>query len=139
MADTSEIMTITTTGNEVTLTLTNTAIIMRFTDKVRSEVHDEKANLEHDDSPGWAKALANFALGAAERFLQSSIEYPLADISSIEDRDGAIKFTYRSRRIKAFEDVVIGTEGHQKQALSSFSPADAAAFVAKARELIGAK
>lgn len=137
MAGANEIMTIATTGNEVTLTLTNVAIIMRFTAETRAQVSDEKADLEKDDAPGWAKALANFALGAAEKFLQSDIEYPLADITSIEDQNGAIRITTRSTRLKTFDEVMIGARGHLKSALDSFSPEDAAAFVAKAKEVIG--
>jgi hypothetical protein len=135
MAD--AIMTIATTGHEVTLTLTTVAITMRLSEETLAEVRRERAELENDDAPGWAKALARFALGSAEKMLNSSIEYPLADITSIADDNGTVVFTYRSQRILAFEDVMIGTQGHRKQALESFSPADAQSFVTKAREVMG--
>ncbi|HEX9037571.1 MAG TPA: hypothetical protein VF808_11340 [Ktedonobacterales bacterium] len=86
---------------------------------------------------GWAGNLARFVTRSVEKLLRSSIEYPLADITAISDDNGTITFSYRSQRILAFEDVMIGVSRSRKQALASFSPADAQAFVARAREVMG--
>ena len=134
MAD--AIMTIHTTGDEVALSLSSVAITMRLSEATLAQAHQEIADEPDISSPGWAGALARFVTGSVEKLLRSSIEYPLADLTSIADDNGTITFTYRSQRILTFEDVMIGVPGKRTQALASFAPADAQSFVGKARELM---
>ena len=134
MAD--AIMTIHTTGGEVALSLSSVAITMRLSEATLAQAHQEIQDDPDVSAGGWAGNLARFVTGSVEKLLRSSIEYPLADIASIADDNGAITFSYRSQRILTFEDVMIGVPGKRTQALASFPPADAQAFVAKARELM---
>jgi hypothetical protein len=134
MAD--AIMTIETVGNEVSLSLSNVAITMRLSEATLAQAHQEIEDDPDVSAGGWAGNLARFVTGSVEKLLRSSIEYPLADITAISDDNGTITFHYRSQRILTFEDVMIGVPGKRKQALSSFSPTDAQAFVARARELM---
>ena len=131
------IMTIATTGNEVTLTLTSTAITMRLSEATLAEAHKEIEEDKDVSAPGWVGALARFVTGGVEKMLHSSIEYPLADITDIRDENGTIVCVCRSPRVQTFETVMIGVPGKQHSALSSFPPADAQAFVAKAHEVMG--
>lgn len=135
MAD--SIMTIATTGNEVTLTLTNTAITMRLSEATLAEARKEIKDDPDVAAPGWVGAFARFVTGSVEKLIQSSIEYPLADITALSDDNGTIICTTRSHRVMTFADVMIGIPGKQRQALSAFAPADAQAFVAKAHEVMG--
>ena len=109
---------------------------MQLSEATLAEAHNEIEDDKDVAAPGWAGNLARFVTGSVEKILRSSIEYPLADIASIADDNGTIVFTYHSQRIMTFEDVMIGTQGKRKQALASFKPDDAQAFVAKARELM---
>ena len=133
---TAPVLTITSAEHAVTLTLTDEAISMKLSDHILDEVHREIADDTDVAAPGWAGNLARFVTGSVEKMLRSSIEYPLSDIASVDYQNGAIVFTYRKMRIMTFEDVNIIVNGKREQALASFSPENAQAFVAKTRELL---
>ena len=130
------IMTITSTENAVSLTRTEQAITMRLSDEILDEAHREIEADKDVSAPGWVGDFARFVTGSVEKMLRSSIEYPLADIASIDYQNGTLAFTYRKKRILTFEDVQISVNGVRKQALSCFAPDDARAFFAKVCELL---
>lgn len=130
------IITITSAENAVTMSLTGSAITMKLSDAVLAEVHSEIEADRDVSAPGWASALARFVTGSVEKLLRSSIEYPLADIDSIEYREGALAFTYKKQHLVTFEDVRISVNGTRKQALACFRPDDARAFFGKVCELL---
>ena len=130
------ILAITSAENAVTLTLTDEAISMKLSDHVLAEAHREIEGDKDVAAPGWAGNLARFVTGSVEKLLRSSIEYPLTDIASVDYQDGKIVFTYYKKRMQTFDVVSIIVDGAREQALASFRPEDAQAFVAKARELL---
>lgn len=136
---TTPLMSITSDENAVTMSLTDHAITMKLSDATLNEIHAEIDADRDISAPGWAGNIARFVTGSVEKLLRSSIEYPLADISSLDYRDGALVFTYKKQHIVTFEDVNITVNGERKQALSSFRPEDARAFFARVCELLAQK
>src|SRR5579859_3911002 len=133
---TTPIMTITSAENAVSLTLTDQAVTMKLSDNILDEVHREIEADKDVAAPGWVGNLARFVTGSVEKMLRANIEYPLADIASVDYQHGAIVFTYHKHRMMTFEEVSIGLDGKRQPALASFNPDDAQAFVTRARELL---
>jgi len=131
----SEPVLVITSADAVELVLTDTTVSLRLSGKVRNEVHAEIANDPDVQSPGFAGRFARFVTGAVEKFIEKSIEYPLADVTSATYSGGALVFTYAHKKHPSFETVNVGQNGKNVPVLETFSPEDAQAFVAKFNEL----
>lgn len=123
------ILTITSRDNAVELTLTGDTVRMNLSEAVLRQAHDEMAADPDVRAPGLAGKFARAITGAVNKLISSTIEYPLYDIASVEDRAGTLVFTYLRRQRPSFEDIRIGEDG--RGALASFAPADAARFAAQ--------
>jgi len=127
-----------TSADAIELVLTDSTVSMRFSEKVRGEVHAEIAAEPEIQSPGLAGRFARFVTGAVEKFINKTIEYPLADVTSAEYTGGALVFTYTHKQHPSFESINVGQNGQNGKnvpVLQTFAPEDAQAFVAKFREV----
>jgi hypothetical protein len=70
-----------------------------------------------------------------EKFINKSIEYPLADVTSAEYTGGSLVFTYTHKQRPSFETISVSQNGKNVPVLQTFAPEDAQAFVAKFREV----
>ncbi len=131
------ILSITSREDAFELVLTNTAVILRLSEKVRDEAAREiRSDPDYQDE-GFAGRLTRWIGGKVERMLSHTIEYALDDITGADYVDGTIVFTYRKKHFPSFEHVRATIGGTTIPALASFEPADAQAFVAKVREVKG--
>jgi len=125
------ILTIRSEKDAVELVLTETDVSMKLSESVLKEAQSEmNQDLQNDPDVakgGLAERFGHFIAHAVDKLLHQSIEYPLADIQSVEYRDGGLVFTYRKKHALSFETVNV----ESKPALKSFSAADAQAFVEK--------
>lgn len=122
------ILTITSLENAVELILTEDTVRMKLSDAVLKEARDEMANDQDIQSPGLAGKFVRAITGAVNKLISSTIEYPLYDIASVEDRAGTLVFTYLRSQRPSFETIKIVENGRNVPALASFAPADAARF-----------
>ena len=131
----SEPLLVVTSSDAIELVLTDSTVSMRFSEKVRGEVQAEIAAEPEIQSPGLAGRFARFVTGAVEKFMNKSIEYPLADVTSAEYTGSALVFTYTHKQRPSFETINVGQNGKNVPVLQTFAPEDAQAFVAKFREV----
>ncbi|MDE3230316.1 MAG: hypothetical protein KGO05_10575 [Chloroflexota bacterium] len=124
------ILTITSRENAVELILTEDTVRMKLSDAVLKEARDEMAADPDTRAPGLTGKFVRAITGAVNKFISSTIDYPLYDIASVEDRAGTLVFTYLRRQRPSFEDIHIGDNGG-RAALASFAPADTARFAAE--------
>ena len=122
------VLTITSQEDAVELILTHEQVLMKLSDAVLHEFRSDAQADPDVQAPGLAGRFARMVTGAVEKMISSTIEYPLADIESVADRDGTLVFTYRKRRAFSFETVTIVLNGVNVPALAAFSPADAQNF-----------
>jgi hypothetical protein len=129
------ILTIKSEQNAVELVLTDTEVSMKLSESVLKEAQSEmKQDLQNDSDVqkgGLAGRFGHFIAHAVDTLLHQTIEYPIADIESVEYRDGGLVFTYRHKHTLSFETVRVD----DKSALKSFSESDARAFVEKFNQI----
>ena len=123
------ILTITSREDAVELILTQDTVRMKLSEKILEEFRREVANDPDAQAPGLLGSFVRAITGAAGKFLSTTIDYPIYDIASVEDRAGTLVFTYLRKQRPSFEDITMILDDKQKvNALASFAPADAAAF-----------
>ena len=125
------ILTIKSEQDAVELVLTDTDVSMKLSESVLKEAQSEMKQ-DLDDDPdvkkgGLAERFGHFIAHAVDTLLHQTIEYPIADIQSVEYRDGGLVFTYHKKHGLSFETVKVDST----PALKAFSEADARAFVEK--------
>lgn len=126
------ILTITSREDAVELILTQDTVRMKLSEKILEEYRREVANDPDVQAPGLLGKFVRAVTGAAGKLLSTTIEYPVYDIASVEDRAGTLVFTYLRRQHPSFEDISMGFDDKKRvSALASFAPADAAAFAAR--------
>ncbi len=130
-------LTITSRENAVQLSLTSEQVRMTLSEAVMREFHDEVRADPDVKAPGLTGRFARFVTGAVEKLISSSIQYAVADIESVEVRDGALVFTYVKRHRPSFEDITIVMDGVNTPVLAAFAPSDAQAFAERFAALKG--
>ncbi len=139
------ILTITSQEDAVELILTQSAVVMRISDQILNQVHEEIHNDPDLQQPtGLIGRFARFIANTAEKMISGSIEYDIDDIKSVAYTDGTLVFTYVKRHRLSFEDLTVGGDDHDiivgapgakhgknASVLSLFTPEDAQAFVAR--------
>ena len=118
---------ITSRDGKAALLLMDTTIIAQFTDRGLASVTSAANTDTISDVLG--RALAKMALGAIQPLLDHGIAYHLRDLASAEYADGRLQL-HRANG----EEVFKGMEAGGTPLMSSFSPADAAAFARKAND-----
>jgi hypothetical protein len=135
------ILTITSQEDAVELILTRSAVVMRISDKIVNQVHEEIHNdPDVQRQSGLIGRFARFVANTAEKMISGSIEYDIDDIESVAYTNGTLVFTYVKRHRLSFEDITVGDDGpdapggkrgKNASVLSLFTPTDAQAFVAR--------
>jgi len=132
--------TMTTTGDEVTLVLTDRVVAMPLSDHVLHKIDRKlKAARDRDEEEGGllGHTIKVAVLSGVSSLLDHSAEIPLDQVKSVDYRDGRLRIlTYDGRHL--FEK----THVHDENVLESFHERDAMAFVrefqrAKARATAG--
>lgn len=129
------LLTITSQEDAVELILTHEQVIMKLSEKIVQEAHDEIHADPDVQAPGLAGNILRLITGAAEKMLGTTIAYSLDDIEAVNYRDGALVFTYRKKRRLNFDDISIGKDGAFSPALAAFAPTDAQNFVQRFAEV----
>src|SRR5215472_8585403 len=118
------ILTIKSAQDAVELVLTDTDVSMKLSESVLKEAQTEmQQDLQNDPDVkkgGLAERFGHFIAHAVDTLLHQTIGYPIADIQSVEYRDGGLVFTYNKKHGLSFESVKVD----DKTALKSFSAAD---------------
>jgi hypothetical protein len=110
-----------------TLVLTDTTIVMQFTDRGLARMRSKEAT---DSIKGAGeRLLARMVLGALEPVFEHGIAYHLRDLASAEYADGRLQLRRRNGD-EVFRDVKV----NDTPLMESFSPEDAKKFAHKVRE-----
>ncbi|HUY76201.1 MAG TPA: hypothetical protein VMV29_05495 [Ktedonobacterales bacterium] len=139
------VLTITTQEDAVELVLTQSAVVMRLSDQLVNQVHEEiHSDPDVQRLGGLMGRFVRFVTSSAEKMISGSIEYDIDDIKSVAYTDGALVFTYVKKHGLSFEDLTVGDQDHDiivgkregkhdknASVLSLFAPEDAQAFVAR--------
>jgi hypothetical protein len=123
---------ITTTAGTVTLGLARDTVYMRLSDATL-EMAARGLDTAEARSGGVGARIERMVKSSVRSMLRQRISYALADIEDVRYEDGAITFRYRDERTLSFEDV----KSDDRPVLESFSPPDAARFVAAVRAAKG--
>lgn len=135
MSEVSEpILTIMSEQNAVELTLTEASVTMKLSESLLEEVCAEMRNDKDVQADGFAGKLARFITSSVDKLFSRTIEYPLADIASVDYVDGGLAFTYNKKHLLTFDTVSVSAGKGKESVLCTFAEADARAFVAKFRE-----
>jgi hypothetical protein len=116
--------TIKSENNAVELTLSDAAVTMKLSESLLQEAEGEMQRDPDVQKGGLAGRFAQFVTHAVDSMLHHTIEYSLADIKSVDYRDGGLVFVYNKKHTFSFEVVKIDN----KPALQSFTEADARDF-----------
>jgi len=139
------ILTITSQENAVELILTQSAVVMRLSDQIVNQVHEEIHNDPDVQRLGGVLGrFVRFVTSSAEKMISGSIEYDIDDIKSVAYTNGTLVFTYVKKHRLSFEDVTVGDSDHDSplgkhgknaSVLSLFAPEDAQAFVERFQQV----
>lgn len=123
----------------VELTLDDTEIVLRLSQKIRDEAQNDLAGAQRDidEAPRFIRRIAGWALGFARHATNLQMRCALDVIARADYRDGTIVFSYRHRPHPAFEDITAEINGQRRPILAIFAPPDAQAFVARVNALRG--
>lgn len=123
------LLTITSREDAVELILTQDTVRMKLSEAILEQFRKEVSDDPDVQAPGLIGKFVRAVTGAAGKLLSTSIEYPIYDIASVEDRAGTLVFTYLRRQHPSFEDISMSFDDKKRvSALAAFAPADAAAF-----------
>lgn len=129
------LLTITSQTGAIDLVLTATSVRMQLAGKVLDEVHAELASADAEpQESAWASRFAHFITRSVGKLVSKTIEVPLSDIASVEYTGGALVFHYVKKPLLSFETTSVGEGKRPVPVLSTFSEADAQAFVARFAE-----
>lgn len=128
------ILTIVSENNAVELVLTDASVSMKLSESLLEEIRGEMRSEPELQQESFAGKFARFVTSSVDKMVSHTIEYPLADIASVEYVDGKLVFTYNKKHLLSFEKVNFGADGKQVSALQSFKEDDARTFVAEFRE-----
>lgn len=129
------ILTIVSENNAVELVLTDASVAMKLSESLLEEIRGEMRREPELQQESFAGKFARFVTSSVDKLVSRTIEYPLADIASVEYVDGKLVFAYNKKHMLTFEKITFGAGGEQVSALQAFKEADARAFVAKFREV----
>lgn len=129
------ILTIVSENNAVELMLTDASVTMKLSESLLEEVRGEMQSEPELQQSGLAGKFVRFVTSSVDKLISRTIEYPLADIASVDYVDGTLVFTYNKKHKLSFETITVG-HGHGKETvLHTFKEDDARAFVERFREV----
>ncbi len=122
---------IATRDGMVALLLTRDAVAMQLTDRgLRDIGRDMDGDMEEEEEGFLAGIIQAAVRSSVTTMLKRSVEYPVSEIRDVSHRDGRLVFTSEDGE-RVFDSVKV----NDTDVMTSFSDADARAFVREFRRL----
>jgi hypothetical protein len=123
-------LSITNREGNVTLLLTDEVVAIQFSERTLRDIHRQMREDEDTQDNAIARALASAVMSGVRTLLDHSAECPVRSLHDAALVDGRIVFTAVDG-----EHVLEGMKVDDREALASFAPEDARAFVRECERL----
>lgn len=131
------ILTIMSENNAVELILSDASVTMKLSESLLEEVRAEMRSEPEMRQDGFVGKFVRFVTSSVDKMISQTIEYPLADIASVDYANGALVFTYNKKHMLTFDAISVGAGKGRESVLSTFAEGDARAFVERFHEVKG--